>query len=89
MDKKANAFRSANVQRSNRQVASALVNDRIVEIVKTLNEPKDAEYLWSELEGHGHKMSISSFYGRLRKLVEAGSIAKILGASNKSLYFHS
>lgn len=89
MDKRSNIFSSANARTSDRQVAHGLVNDRIVELVKALQEPQDAEYLWLELEKTGHKMSISSFYGRLRKLVSAGSIVKINPGNNKAIYFHS
>ncbi|MBD1386544.1 transcriptional repressor [Mucilaginibacter rigui] len=62
------------------------VNDLIVEFINTLTDTKDAEFLWLEITKKGYKMSITSFYSRLKKLVEAGLIIKIHVANNKFVY---
>ncbi|MGF7078117.1 Fe2+ or Zn2+ uptake regulation protein [Mucilaginibacter sp. UYCu711] len=61
-------------------------NELIIEVIKTLSEPKDAEFLWLEFTKKAHKMSISSFYGRLKKLVEAELIVKTHAINNKFIY---
>lgn len=62
------------------------VNDVILGFINTLTETKDAEFLWLETIKKGYKMSITSFYSRLKKLVEAGLIVKVHVANNKFVY---
>jgi Fe2+ or Zn2+ uptake regulation protein len=86
MDKQSQIYRSSKSRLTTRQIEYNKINDLIVDLISTLTEPKDAEFLWIEFTKKGYKMSITSFYSRLKKLVEAGLIVKIHVANNKFVY---
>ncbi|MGY4537935.1 Fe2+ or Zn2+ uptake regulation protein [Mucilaginibacter sp. UYNi724] len=86
MDGQPQIYRSSKSRLTTAQLEYNKVNDLIVEFINGLVEPKDAEFIWLAFSKNGHKMSISSFYGRLKKLVESGLILKIHVANKKFLY---
>lgn len=86
MEKQPAIYRSSKSRPTARQLEHIKTNEVIVAFMTTFSEPKDAEFLWLEASKQGHKMSMSSFYGRLKKLVELGLITKIHVANNKFAY---
>ncbi|MCO5934735.1 hypothetical protein NAF17_04215 [Mucilaginibacter sp. RB4R14] len=78
--------RSSKSRLSEKQLEYNRINDVVVEFINTQSETKDAEFLWLEVIKKGYKMSITSFYSRLKKLVEAGLIVKVHVANNKFVY---
>lgn len=79
-------YRASKSRLTEKQKEYNRVNDVILEYINTLTEIKDAEFLWLEITKKGYKMSISSFYSRLKKLVEARLILKTHVANNKFAY---
>ncbi|MCQ6959270.1 MULTISPECIES: hypothetical protein [Mucilaginibacter] len=88
MERQLQTYRSSKSRLTTKQLEYNKTNDLIVVFIEMLTEPKDAEFLWLEFKKKGYKMSISSFYGRLKKLVDAGLIVKIHIANNKYVYNH-
>ncbi|MFA6247718.1 MAG: hypothetical protein WC615_12320 [Mucilaginibacter sp.] len=86
MNYPAQIYRASKSRLTEKQKEYNRVNDLIVEYINTLKETNDAEFLWLEITKKGYKMSITSFYSRLKKLVEAGLIIKIHVANNKFVY---
>lgn len=79
-------FRSSKSRLTPSQHEYNKISDLIVAYLNTLSEPNDAEFLWLAFTKSGHKMSMSSFYGRLKKLVETGRILKIHVVNKKFIY---
>jgi Fe2+ or Zn2+ uptake regulation protein len=49
--------------------------------VPTIIRVSNAEDVWLEMRAKGHNLSISSFYSRLKELVERGRVEKRLMAT--------
>ncbi|GAA3975717.1 hypothetical protein [Mucilaginibacter dorajii] len=49
--------------------------------------PVDAERIWLDIKADGAPFSIGSVYGHLNKLVYAGLVVKVQGASNKKALY--
>ncbi len=58
--------RSSKSRLTEKQIEYNRVNDVVVEFINTLTETRDAEFLWLEVTKKGYKMSITSFYSRLK-----------------------
>ncbi|AMR31671.1 hypothetical protein A0256_09685 [Mucilaginibacter sp. PAMC 26640] len=86
MDRQSQTFRSSRSKLTSKQIAHSRIIALIVEIINDTKETADAEFLWSALSQKGFKMSISSFYNRLKEAVDAGLIEKIHIISNKFAY---
>jgi DNA-binding transcriptional ArsR family regulator len=79
-------FRAAKSRPTKQQEQERVINEQIINYMKTLQGYKNAETLWLGMSDQGYKMSISSFNTRLKKLVEAGLIEKRSVGYNKHFY---
>lgn len=86
MERQLHIYRSSKSRLTKKQLEYNGTNQLIFEFINTLTEPRDAEYLWLEFSKKGHKMSMSSFYGHLKRLVETELIIKVHFSHNKFLY---
>jgi Fe2+ or Zn2+ uptake regulation protein len=79
-------YRSSKSRITKQQEHYSLVTEQIIEYIKKLTEPKDAESIWFGMRSEDYRLSIATFNNRLKKLVEAGLIEKISVGYNKHLY---
>jgi Fe2+ or Zn2+ uptake regulation protein len=62
------------------------INELIVENFEFFENDIDAETVWLAMKAKGIELSISSFYNRLKELVEANLIEKKSNGYNKFVY---
>jgi len=79
-------YRSSKSRITKQQEEYNLLTNQILEYINSLGEEKDAETLWLGLREKGYVMSNTTFYNRLKKLVDNGLIEKITVGYNKNFY---
>ena len=86
MVKYAQSFRSSSSRVSKRQQEHNQINEEIVREIAEFKIETDAETIWLTMKGKGHSLSISSFYNRLKELIDAEIIVKKPISYNKYVY---
>ncbi len=79
-------FRASKSRVTRQEEASMQINALIIAHMRRFPEPQDAETIWLELKADNMDMSISTFYNRIRKLVEIGAVEKKSIGYNKYAY---
>lgn len=69
-----------------RQQVHLELNDLIIQFFAGRECYVSAEELWLDMRAQGHSLSISSFYSRLKELVEIAVIEKKPNGYNKYVY---
>ena len=69
-----------------RQLAHFELNDLIARFLAGREGYSNAEDLWLDMRANGHHISMSSFYSRLKELVEKQVIEKKPNGYNKYVY---
>lgn len=68
------------------QIAHERWNDLVIVFFARKHGYASAEDVWLEMRAKGHSLSVSSYYSRLKELVERGEIEKKPIGYNKYLY---
>jgi Fe2+ or Zn2+ uptake regulation protein len=63
------------------------ISEAILKYLMDNVDPVDAERLWLDIKANGAPFSIGSVYSHLNKLVYAGLVVKVPGASNKKALY--
>jgi Fe2+ or Zn2+ uptake regulation protein len=69
-----------------RQQLHQQINDLILDNFSSFEYEMDAETVWLAMKAKGIELSISTFYNRLKELVEANLIEKKPNGYNKFVY---
>lgn len=79
-------FQSFKSTLTKRQQLHQQINELIVENFRLFDSYINAETVWLAMKAKGVELSISSFYNRLKELVEANLIEKKPDGYNKFVY---
>lgn len=79
-------FQTFKNQLTKKQKQHLEINDLIVKIFGSIEGYTNAEDVWLMMKSKGVELSISSFYNRLKQLVEENVIEKKPNGYNKFIY---
>lgn len=79
-------YQSKKIVRTKKQLIHEQINVLIVENFSLFDGFTNAETVWLAMKGNGIKLSISSFYNRLKDLVDANIIEKQQNGYNRFVY---
>jgi len=79
-------FQSFKSTLSKRKKLHYQINELIIENFGVFDDYTDAETVWLTMKAKGIELSISSFYNRLKELVEEGFMEKKPNGYNKFVY---